>query len=91
MERCRCDAPWPRIWPVEQYSRRDMERASENDCLAGVEDGHLIQKASGLHRNDAAEMIDVVGILKSVADEVGALADDRLTDFAWPLARDDEG
>lgn len=35
-------------------------------------------------------MVDVVRVLQTVADEIGALADDRLTDLARALAGDDE-
>ncbi|MEB0232161.1 MULTISPECIES: hypothetical protein, partial [unclassified Undibacterium] len=35
-------------------------------------------------------MINVIGILQAVADEVRALTDDGLADFAGPLARNNE-
>ncbi|MNL81104.1 hypothetical protein D3C87_2081300 [compost metagenome] len=35
-------------------------------------------------------MVDVVGVLEPVADEIRALADDGLADLARPLAGDDE-
>jgi hypothetical protein len=35
-------------------------------------------------------MVDIVGVLKPVADEVRALADDGLADLARPLAGDDK-
>lgn len=43
-----------------------------------------------MHRDDAAEMVDVVWILEAVTDEVGALADNCLADLARTLAGDDE-
>lgn len=83
-------APRPRVWLVELDPRRDMKGATENDGFARREDCDLIEQPASLHRNDAAEVVDVVRILKTVADEVGALADDGLADFAGTLAGDHE-
>ena len=51
----------------------------------------MIEQPSGLHGNDAPEMIDVIGILEAVAYKVGALTDDCLADFARALAGNDQG
>lgn len=67
-----------------------MDGAAEHYRLARGQNGDLIKKALSLPWNDALEMVDVVGVLQSVGKEVGALADDRRADFAWPLAGDDE-
>jgi hypothetical protein len=67
-----------------------VEGAHEHDCFAGREDRHLIEQASRLHRDDASEMINIIGILEPVADEVRTLADDSLANLARPLTRDDQ-
>lgn len=79
-----------RAWlrPVELHPRRNMERASEYNSLAGRQDRDLIEKTSRLNRNDALKVVDVVRILQPVRNEIGALADNSLADLARPLACD---
>ena len=40
-----------------------MESAPKDNCLSGSEYSHLIQKTPSLYRDNATEMLDVVGIL----------------------------
>ncbi|MBF0563042.1 MAG: hypothetical protein HQL37_13715 [Alphaproteobacteria bacterium] len=75
---------------VELDTSRHMKRAAEDNSLAGGEDRHLIEEPSRLHRDDAAEMVNVVRVLKPMADEIRALADDCRADFAWALAGYDQ-
>src|SRR5690606_9628592 len=75
---------------IDLDSRGDVNRAAKHDGLASCEHGNLIEQALRLPGNDPLEVVDVVGILKPVGEEIGALADDRGADFARPLARNDE-
>lgn len=75
---------------IELDARWNVKSAPKHDRLASGENCHLIEQTACLQRNDAAEVINVIGILQTVADEVGALADDGLADFTGPLARNNE-
>src|ERR1700738_1903119 len=79
-------AVWSGIRAIELDARGDMKSAAKHDGFAGCQYRHLVEQAPCLHRNDATEVVDIIGILQPVTDEVGALADDRLADFAGSLA-----
>ena len=67
-----------------------MKGAPKDDCLARGQDCHLIKQPACLHWDNPTEMIDIIKDLQSVADEIGTLARNRLTNLARSLARDNE-
>jgi hypothetical protein len=62
-----------------------MKRASEYNRLTGRQYRYLIEQSSCLHRDDPTEVVDIVRILKSMADKVCTLADYCFTNFARSL------